>query len=316
MKTPTFQNFSRSQTVLDSAILSVLPFPALVFNVTTFSVLKSNSFFCSEKDYSVTLLLDKYGFDFLDNDDFHKIVKALYSNQNYIAHKLQQIDDQLKTYDVHIYLLPDGQNAFLYLNLLSSYKSSDLDFPEGLHQGLAGSDSIYKFLMDKLPLGIYHISKNGRFIYANLALMRILEYDSVEELYTLKFTDIFCYEDSWQQLLDRWNKSMFSTEEVPFITKNGRVIYVRSAVTSVKNKNGDIIFFCGIIEDMRDNIQRDLSLENEKTEETNILKATFLTNISHEIRTPMNSILGFSSMLKRKGLNYQKRQQYVDIILS
>ena len=61
---------------------------------------------------------------------------------------------------------------------------------------------------------------------------------------------------------------------------------------------------------------RELALAKEKALEADRLKSTFLTNMSHEIRTPMNSILGFSSLLKRKGLTKEKRDQYLEIICS
>jgi PAS domain-containing protein len=62
--------------------------------------------------------------------------------------------------------------------------------------------------------------------------------------------------------------------------------------------------------------EKELALAKEKALEADRLKSTFLTNMSHEIRTPMNSILGFSSLLKRKGLTKGKREQYLEIICS
>ncbi|MCK5581489.1 MAG: response regulator [Candidatus Omnitrophica bacterium] len=44
-------------------------------------------------------------------------------------------------------------------------------------------------------------------------------------------------------------------------------------------------------------------------------KSAFLANMSHEIRTPMNSVLGFSKLLKKTGLN-QKQEEYLKFILS
>ena len=43
--------------------------------------------------------------------------------------------------------------------------------------------------------------------------------------------------------------------------------------------------------------ERALAHAEEKTEEANQLKSSFLTNMSHEIRTPLTSILGFASFL-------------------
>ncbi len=51
-----------------------------------------------------------------------------------------------------------------------------------------------------------------------------------------------------------------------------------------------------------------------KSEEVELLKASFLSNISHEIRTPMNAIIGFSSLLKYPDLNEEEKENYIEYI--
>ncbi|MEW5676114.1 response regulator [Flavobacterium enshiense] len=57
-----------------------------------------------------------------------------------------------------------------------------------------------------------------------------------------------------------------------------------------------------------------LEIAKEKAEESNRLKASFLTNLSHEIRTPMNAIVGFADLLKNKDLTDEERKEYIDVI--
>ncbi len=51
-----------------------------------------------------------------------------------------------------------------------------------------------------------------------------------------------------------------------------------------------------------------------KSEEVELLKTSFLSNISHEIRTPMNAIIGFSSLLKYPDLNEEEKENYIEYI--
>jgi len=51
-----------------------------------------------------------------------------------------------------------------------------------------------------------------------------------------------------------------------------------------------------------------------KAEESDQLKTAFLHNITHEIRTPMNSIIGFSELLNNPELDFERAQNYTEII--
>lgn len=51
-------------------------------------------------------------------------------------------------------------------------------------------------------------------------------------------------------------------------------------------------------------------------ENTEMLRADFVNNFSHEFKTPIVSILGFAKLLKRKDITPEKRDEYLEIILS
>jgi PAS domain S-box-containing protein len=81
------------------------------------------------------------------------------------------------------------------------------------------------------------------------------------------------------------------------------------------NEEGELYLF-GIIQDITENIkiENELIHAKDKAEESDQLKTAFLANMSHEIRTPMNGILGFSSLLKNKDLDDDKKNTYLDVI--
>ena len=59
---------------------------------------------------------------------------------------------------------------------------------------------------------------------------------------------------------------------------------------------------------------KELVKAKEKANESDRLKAAFLSNMSHEIRTPMNGILGFVYLLKDFNLTDEEYAEYLDII--
>lgn len=60
-------------------------------------------------------------------------------------------------------------------------------------------------------------------------------------------------------------------------------------------------------------IQRKLTEEKQRAEESDRLKSAFLANMSHEIRTPLNAIMGFSELLAISETP-EDRKKYLEII--
>ena len=56
-----------------------------------------------------------------------------------------------------------------------------------------------------------------------------------------------------------------------------------------------------------------LAVELQNTE---LLRTDFVNNFSHEFKTPIVSVLGFAKLLKRADLPPDKREEYLDIIIS
>lgn len=63
-----------------------------------------------------------------------------------------------------------------------------------------------------------------------------------------------------------------------------------------------------------ENLNNELKIAKERSEESDRLKTAFLQNMSHEIRTPMNGIIGFGELLKTKDLSSRQQSNYVDHI--
>ncbi|NJK97343.1 MAG: hypothetical protein HC905_22720 [Bacteroidales bacterium] len=93
--------------------------------------------------------------------------------------------------------------------------------------------------------------------------------------------------------------------------KNNEVRYMKLNFIAMKDKRTMIT-----LEDytIRKKVEEDLNLARIKAEEADSLKSAFLANMSHEIRTPMNAILGFSELLQKENLSYEKRHKYLSHI--
>ncbi|NPA55581.1 MAG: response regulator [Epsilonproteobacteria bacterium] len=93
--------------------------------------------------------------------------------------------------------------------------------------------------------------------------------------------------------------------------KNGKAYHVKSIIAPLKNKDGEIIEYISLSEDITDLIEA-----IKKAKEAEQVKMLFLSNMSHEIRTPLNGILGFTELLLKSNNLPEREKRYITTIHS
>lgn len=180
---------------------------------------------------------------------------------------------------------------------------------------LKESENNYRKLVETMPDGVYKTTHKGEFVAVNPAMIKMLGYNSKEELLAIDIKNDLYIKDSDRNTL---NLNEFSQELAIFQLrkKDGSVIWVEDHGWYSFDVSGEITYHEGIIRDVTERIQKEQELKKakEKAEESDKLKSAFLANMSHEIRTPMNGILGFADLLKTPNLSGEKQQEYIKVI--
>ncbi len=120
------------------------------------------------------------------------------------------------------------------------------------------------------------------------------------------------YNELWKTILsgNNWHGEFHN------IKKNNEPYWEQAVISPILDEKGEIAHFIAVKEDITEKkkMLEDLIEAKERAEESDRLKTAFLNNVSHEIRTPFNGILGFLSLMTKKGVSDLERDQYMGII--
>ncbi|MCE5207356.1 MAG: PAS domain S-box protein [Chloroflexi bacterium] len=132
----------------------------------------------------------------------------------------------------------------------------DITEQKQAENALLESEERYRSLVENAQEGIFQTTPEGRFRMANQAMATILGYDSPRELIE-SVTDIThqIYVNPEDRIKNLANLDLHGTDlniELQFYRKDGSVIWVSAQTQSVRDKNGNVICYEGMIQDITD----------------------------------------------------------------
>jgi PAS domain S-box-containing protein len=165
------------------------------------------------------------------------------------------------------------------------------------------------------------LEHSGKIIFWNQAAEKVFYY-LAGEAFQLKLSSLidqssFSSEENFLNYQDiEKGELMLNTKELVGRRKDGTSFPIEISIVPISVKSAWHALVT--IKDISRRKQTEIELlkAKEKAEQSDKLKSAFLANMSHEIRTPMNSIIGFAELLAEGTLSDDKRQRYVNFILS
>jgi len=164
--------------------------------------------------------------------------------------------------------------ALGFLLVIYSFVKIPQDLPnqEEYKPGLQPTESMYRSIFENASEGIYQTTPNGKFISANPALANILGYASPAELIntiTDISTQIYVEPKRREKFITTLKKDHSTARFLSLVRrKNGSPIWITEKAHSVKNSQGELLYYEGTVEDVtnRKIIEEALQYQQEQTE--------------------------------------------------
>ncbi|RPH32089.1 MAG: PAS domain S-box protein [Bacteroidales bacterium] len=131
---------------------------------------------------------------------------------------------------------------------------------------LEKSEEKLRVLFETMPIGFYISTLDGHYIDVNPALVKMLGYDSREELLNVSIpNDVYLNAFERDDIIQRNNDFVNSVEQYQLKTKDGRVIWIEDNAMYIKDSKGNVIYNEGFCRDITDRKLADEILrENEE----------------------------------------------------
>lgn len=174
----------------------------------------------------------------------------------------------------------------------------------------------YRRLVERVPVGLFSISRDGHILEVNPAMIEILGFIEADDLKNVSIASLWLRPEEqsrFEEIIER--EGVVRNFEMEIRRFDGKSIWCEKSARAVYDEAGKVGHYEGVLVDIdsrkraedeagraRDRV-RHLALETAR------LRSDFLANMSHEIRTPLAGIIGTGELLLLSELSSEQRRQ-------
>ncbi|MBZ0181862.1 MAG: PAS domain S-box protein [Melioribacteraceae bacterium] len=179
---------------------------------------------------------------------------------------LKRNEAELKKYQEHLEDLVNERTIKL---------ANEINERIEIENNLKRSEEIIRNLFETMPTGFYRSTPEGKYIDANPAYIKLLGYDTLEELKSLYIPEDVYVSPEEREELTKSNPDYIEREETFRLKrKDGSIIWLEEFSRFVKDENGKVIFNEGLCKDITDKKIAEEKLKESEEQKSKILSST------------------------------------------
>ena len=177
---------------------------------------------------------------------------------------------------------------------------------ERTEEALQESEERYRALIARAYYGIYRSSADGRFLEVNPAMVKMLGYESAEELMRVDVASLYADPKDREKLVSaaQAHEKIPESMELRWVTRDRRPITIRSTTQPSYGPDGKFQYFEGIVEDITDRRRQEEMLRRS---ERMAGLGTTLAGVAHELNNPLTAVIGFAQIMLKTARDEEDR---------
>jgi PAS domain S-box-containing protein len=214
--------------------------------------------------YKVTEVMGKRIQIFLYSKFLEDIVKTAMRGKKSAAFDTNAKHKSGEIFDINARIDPirDTEDSIIGFSILAQ----DITEQKKADRALRSSEERFQELFKNTLIGIYQTTPDGLILLANPALVRMLGFSSLAELSKRNLEkEGFAKNVSRSDFKKRIErKGQVAGLETSWTKKDGSILHVRENAIAVRDGKGNIVFYCGTIEDLSHQMKTHDSLHETK----------------------------------------------------
>ena len=156
----------------------------------------------------------------------------------------------------------------------------------------------FRDFVEESSLGFYRATPDGRILYANPALIRMLGFSSFEELAQRNLEregfGSCTPRSQFKEILER--EGRVCGYEAVWIKKDGTKIYVRESARAVRDESGKTLFYEGVVEDITTERKLEKRLSAIRDFGHKLILPSSVSEVAHAVVEAARTILGLEDV--------------------